>query len=294
MKYFRFYCGLNPEFPHDLRSDYNETMREADSFCGYLARMYEFYFPATKTDKVSAFDVYLVDKLPEDIQFPQGQFSSTYNVINWTAFKRLSLREKPLYIIELCQQSMIDFARKENWNLTAFETAFEKINANNGLFREHWKKPVFSPNKQIKAQTYFEDDYEKKGTYIDFTNKEGNLIKRVQFTPSGYSVYCRDIGAIKWEDNFSVKIYYLQTPRAGADYEGNTRDYWIVRTDGTVEFHYPRVEGVEPNPHGLFNLGILYWNGTTIMQDKEKGIELIRQSAELKYKHAEKWLKRNK
>lgn len=61
-----------------------------------------------------------------------------------------------------------------------------------------------------------------------------------------------------------------------------------------MEFHYPRVESSEVNSHGLFNLGMLYWKGTAIMQDKERGLELIKKSAELDYLHAQKWIEQNK
>jgi hypothetical protein len=293
MKYFRFSCRLNTEFPHDLRIDYNDTMREADGFCGYLCRMYEFYFPATRTDNVSTLTICFVDKLPE---IPTTELFSSVTIyckIDWVVFSKLPINEKPLYLIELCQKEITIFVQKANWNIAPFETAYNKIKSNRGLFREHWKKTVVSPDKQQKAQIYFEDDYERNGTYVDFTDKKGNLINRVQFTPRGYSVYCQDVGAIKWCDCSHVQIYYIQTPRAGADYIGNTRDYWIIGIDGTVEFHYPRVEEEQPNPHGLFNLGIMYWTGGTLLQDKGKGIELIRQSANLKFKHAQKWLEQN-
>lgn len=294
MRYFRFNSGLNSEPAHDLCSDYIDAMREADAYCSYLARMYEFYFPAKRTGNVTALTVCLLDKIPEQnsqILLP----SMTINtLINWTLFAQLTQKERPLYIIDLCQQAMIDLARNADWDLEPFETTYSKIKNNGGLFREHLKKPVYSPNKQLKAQIYFEDDYEKDGTYVDFTDKKGELIKRVQFTPRGYSVYCQDIGSIKWVDDSQVEIHYIQTPRAGLDYQGNKRDYWIVKIDETVEFHYPRIEEDEPNPHGLFNLGVLYWNGKIIMQDKKKGFALIKKSAELKYKHAQKWLEQNK
>ncbi len=290
MKYFRFSCGLNPESSHDSQSGYNDMMREINGYCGYLARMYEFYFPATRTGDVSALTVCLTDRFPENI--PQGVLSgmTVYNVIDWAVFIRLTLKEKPLYIIELCQQAITELARRENWNTISFQTAFEKIKSDGGRFRDHWKKPVSSPNKQLKAQIYFEDDYEKNGTFVDFTDKKGTLIKRVQFTPRGYSVYCKDIGTIKWSDDSHVKIYYKQTSETYANCEGNNQDYWMIGTDGTIEFHYPRAEH---NPHGLFSLGVLYWDGTTIIQDKEKGLALIKRAAEMKYKHARKWLEQN-
>lgn len=290
MKYFNFFCKLDPELSCD--SDYYQAILEASIYCGYLGRMYEFLFPKTRTNNVSSLTVLLVSKLPQTIWQQESSSIDLYNVFDWHIFTSLKSEEKALYIIKLCQSAILKMAEERGWDLVPFEIAYEKIKEAKGLFRSYYKKPVFSPDKQLKAQIYFEDDYEKNGTYVDFTDKKGTLVKRVQFTPRGYSVYSQDIGVINWDDNFQVKIFYIQTPRAGLNYEVNMRDYWIVTVDGRAEFYYSRGENIEVNPHKLFNLGVLYWEGKIIIQDKEKGFALIKKSAELKYKHAQIWLKR--
>lgn len=296
MKYFRFVCGFKTELSGNLKIIHDSTMDEVSLYCAYLSRMYEFYFPATRTDNVISITVCLIDSShSQELELYESCVSmeTVYNVIDLNKFAILTPEDKSLYIIELCQQSIMTLVHNMHWNAESFESTYDKIKSTNGLFREHWKKAKVSPDKQLKAQIYFEDDYERNGTYVDFTDKKGKLIKRVQFTPSGYSVYCQDIGAIQWHDNLHVKIFYIYVPRAGNDYLQNMRDYWLIGVNGTMDFHYPRVEGSEINPHGLFNLGMLYWKGTAIMQDKEKGFALIKKSADLNYKHAQKWIEQN-
>ena len=67
----------------------------------------------------------------------------------------------------------------------------------------------------------------------------------------------------------------------------------MIGVDGSIEYHSPRVENTEINTHGLFDLGILYWEGKTIMQNPNKGLELIKKAADLNNKHAQKCLERN-
>ena len=128
----------------------------------------------------------------------------------------------------------------------------------------------------------------RTGIYIDFTDKRGKLIKRVQFAPKGYQIYCKGISELQWQDNSHVII-----KRAFGHGFTKTSDYWMIGVDGSIEYHSPRVENTEINTHGLFDLGILYWEGKTIMQNPNKGLELIKKAADLNNKHAQKWLERN-
>lgn len=118
--------------------------------------------------------------------------------------------------------------------------------------------------------------------------KKEKLIKRVQFAPKGYQIYCKGISELQWQDDSHVII-----KRAFGYGFKKTSDHWIIGINGSIDYYSPKVENTAVDPHGLFDLGILYWEGKAIMQNKDKGLELIKKAADLNSKHAQKWLERN-
>ena len=155
--------------------------------------------------------------------------------------------------------------------------------------RGHYKKAVFSPDRQHKAQIYFEYDCKDTGTYVDFTNKKGEFLQRVQFTPSGWSVICKSVGDIYWLNNETIKICDIQVDRNDKNADCNTKYYWLISINGQVEYNCSKAD----NAHLLFELGQRLYGGKMVLENKEKGLSFIRQSAKQNYKHAQNWLKRN-
>lgn len=282
MKYFRFTCTSNGLF--------KDIISESQTYCNYLAHMYEYYFPATRTGSATSINIILADSSYDVAKKDLYCVGDIFINVNWNFVGGLSAKEKHKYFLSLCQNAIIYFIKQNGWNALPFENTFTKIQSNDFLFREHWKKSVLSPDKRLKAQIYFKHDYLSSGTYVDFMDKNNELLKRVQFTPSGYSIICDDVGLIRWIDDTHVAIFYVYTPRAGREAETNTRDYWIIGFDESVEFINPKIN--DDNPHAMYNLGLKFWDGKQIMPDKEKGILLITKSAELGFKHAQNWLKR--
>ena len=289
MKYFRFVCDIKTKPSEAVNTTHDSIINEVRIFCAYLSRMYEYYFPAIQTDHVVSITVCLIEDTQE-MGYPQSCANTKVvaNVIEIDKFNQLTPNGKSLYIIGLCQQAIMSLVSKMRWNTEAFERTYNKIISKNCLFREYWRKAKSSPNRQLKAQIYFEDDYEKDGLYVDFTDKSGKLIKRVQFAPSGYHIYSKTISELQWGNNSHVII-----KRAFVHSFTKTCDYWRIGIDGNIDYYSPRTECAEVNPHGLFDLGILYWEGKIVMQNQDKGLELIRKAADLNYKHAQKWIERN-
>ena len=159
------------------------------------------------------------------------------------------------------------------------------------LLRDHYQKAVFSPDRLHKAQIYFEYDCQSSGTFVDFTSNKGELLKRVQFTPWGWSVICKSVGDIHWLDNEKIKIFHIQVDRNDKEADCNTKYYWLISIDGQVAYNCTGAN--EQNPHLLFELGKRFYEGKMVLENKETGVSLIRQSANLNYKHAKNWLKRN-
>lgn len=289
MKYFRFVCDIKTRPSEAGNTTHDSIINEVRMFCSYLSRMYECYFPAIQTSHVVSITVCLIEDTQE-MESPQScaTMKVVTSIIDLDKFSGLAQNKKPLYIIGLCQEAIMSLVSKMCWNTEPFERTYNKIISKNCLFREYWRKAKSSPNRQLKAQIYFEDDYEKDGIYVDFTDKSEKLIIRVQFAPKGYHIYSKMISEPQWENNSHVII-----KRAFANSFTKTCDYWIIGVDDSVDYHSPRTENAEVNPYGLFDLGILYWDGKIVMQNQDKGLELIKKAAELHYKHAQKWIERN-
>lgn len=159
---------------------------------------------------------------------------------------------------------------------------------NIALLREHYKKAVFSPDRRHKAQIYFEYDYQNTGTYADFSAlNSSDAPRRVQFTPSGWSVVCNSIGDIRWLSNEIIKINHIQVCKNSKDADCNTKYYWLISINGQVEYRCANAD----DPHLLFELGKRHYEGKIILLDQEKGLQLIQESARKNYQHAQNWLK---
>ena len=121
--------------------------------------MYEYYFPATQTDNVVSITVCLIDNLQKTKYPTSCDMKVVSNVVNIDKFNQLTPKDKSFYIIDLCQQAIMSLVYEMQWNTEVFEHTYDKIISMGGLFREYWRKAKSSPNKQLKAQIYFEDDY---------------------------------------------------------------------------------------------------------------------------------------
>ncbi|WP_343615121.1 hypothetical protein [Flavobacterium sp.] len=222
MKHFKFFCTAN--------KSYKNTIDETAKICSYLSVMYEYYLNPVKTGGISTLIIYFGDKKPENIVvFP---IMSHFISVDWSKIEAFSSLEKANFILEQCNEVISFYVHREQWDNKPFQLVYKKVKKNNYQFREHFKKPILSPNKEFKAQIYFELDYEKNGTFVDFTDKSGNLINRIQFTPSGYSVISKTIGNIEWLDNNQVKIGNIQVPKLGINADCNRKKYWLVKMDG--------------------------------------------------------------
>ena len=85
------------------------------------------------------------------------------------------------------------------------------------------------------------------------------------------------LGRIEWLDNQTVRVV-----------QKNGRDFWTCSVDGSLEFHYPRAE--KGDPHAIFDLGRMYWEGLYVLPDQKRALELIHLSAATGYKHAQRFI----
>jgi TPR repeat protein len=178
--------------------------------------------------------------------------------------------------LEEIQNNIIKHVQQNNWPKEPFENVYHKIINNKYLFEEDYLKPL--SNKIYKAQIMFKNDYQGSGTYLKIY-KNNDIVNKILFINNAYSVIKKDIKKIEWINETTVKIYSALS----------TKYFWEININGSVNFTNEDTN----NAHQLYTLGQMYYSGTGIIQDKEKGIELIKKSAQMNYKHGINWIKKN-
>jgi TPR repeat protein len=166
------------------------------------------------------------------------------------------------------------------WERTTLRQAHERIVQERFQFQFFWKKPLSSPDRRMKAQV-FVDVQRHAHAYLVLFDRHLNEIRRMLFSIvlPGSGTLNAVLGRIAWDDNETVRIGHR-----------NARDYWLLSTAGSVAFHYPRAESGDA--HGEFDLGLMYFEGRQVLQDRERGLNLIESAASKGYKHAVRFLER--
>jgi len=109
-----------------------------------------------------------------------------------------------------------------------------------------------------------------------------NGITKVHFNKLPLSLGSLDniLGGFIWENEDIIKLT-----------NSNKRDFWQCATYILKnEFHYQRAEGEDA--HGQYDLGLMYLEGTGVLQSKEKAIFWLKKSAEQKFGRALKLLEK--
>jgi TPR repeat protein len=143
-----------------------------------------------------------------------------------------------------------------------------------------WRKPLSSPDRRTKVQGFVEAGPRTRIGLV-FTDRQGTQLQRSLLSEMSTGSFDLKyiFGDITWLDDRTVKVT-----------QDNGRDYWLCTSDGGVEFHYPRAESGAAD--GEFALGRMYFEGTVVLQDRERGLSLIRSAAAKGDKHALALLRR--
>jgi hypothetical protein len=270
MKYFKF-CYKEKD------NEIDENITKLNEYCSFMAIMYEYYFKPIKTNGIVGINIAFIERTFENIEVStEKDLFINYN--------HKILLNKPIakihkILLDIIQNNIIEYVKENHWNTGSFENAYNSIVNNNYLFEENYLRS--KSNKIYKAQISFKHDYQNSGTYLNIY-KENKLINKIQFSPSASPAIERYITSMEWTDEKNIKIYY----KGGQD---DKKYYWKIDINGEMEFG----SMAKNNPHLMFYLGKVYYEGLLVMQNKEKGIELIKTSAEMGYKHAKNWIKKN-
>jgi hypothetical protein len=240
--------------------------------------MYEHYFKPIKTNKISCIDIiFLKDEKMDDVE------TSNIKTI-FINYDHKNLLNKPVVeihriLFEEIQNHIINCVKENNWNEEPFINVYNKITGNKYLFEENYLKPL--PNKIYKAQIVFKHDYQDSGVFLEFYNKN-KLINKVRFSNNGRAII--NIGEREWINENAIRIYYII-----GTLKSNKKYYWEINVNGTIDFDNTN----KNDPQELYNLGKLYYEGWGVTKNLKKGIELIKRSAEMGYKHGKNWINKN-
>lgn len=245
----------------------------------HLQWMYEHLATPLPSGGVSKVNIYFTptkaDREPTEVL----GIAEVYESFDISHFMSLSANERQHYFLERFHAAMLRCAKHFRWEKKQLEEAHRQIVDKNFHFTIAWKKPLASPDRRVKVQAFVEASSFPAHLYLIFFDREMQPRQRTLLSvgTNGPGSIEFALGEIRWIDSGTVRIQHQ-----------NKRDYWLCTTDGGVSFHYPRAEANDP--HGLYDLGKMYVEGQWVLQDRNRGIELIRASAALGFNHAIRFL----
>lgn len=196
-------------------------------------------------------------------------------------FIELPTRARQQYFLTQLHGAMLRCANRFGWDPERLLEAYRQIVERDFKFTFFWKKPLTSPDRHLKIQAFIDASQFPTHIFLVFSDKEMHELRRILLSvgTDGPGAVEFALGDIRWVDNLTVRIQHQ-----------NGRDYWLCTTNGELSFFYPRAD--HGDPHGQYDLGIMYFEGQWVLQDQPRGIELIQAAATKGFKHAIKFLAR--
>ena len=194
------------------------------------------------------------------------------------SFLALPARQQQEEYLDRMHAALVRCANQLGWDRKPLDAARARMIAEHFASGFFWKKPIASPDRTWKVQAYIQAGVE---TWIELVFFNNQLVeqRRVRFsripTSAGPAEFV--LGRIEWLDKQTVRVV-----------QKNGRDFWTCTVDGSLAFHYPRAE--QGDPHGIFDLGRMYWEGLYVLPDHKRALALIHASAAAGYKHAQRFL----
>ena len=257
--------------------------REAPEI-GHLCWMYEHYATPLRSDGVAKVNVFFtaadLNRLPDEVQ----DIASVYQPFDAGHFRSLPPAGRQQYFVDRLHGAVFALATHFGWDAQPLVAAWQRIIAENFQFAFFWKKPLSSPDRRWKVQAFIQAFPYPGNLYLIFFDGQMQEQRRVLLNENAFGPGAVEaaLGRIQWVDSDTVQIWHWLGP-----WRDCFRDYWLCRTDGHLEFHYPRAE--QGDPHGEFDLGRMYDDGGGILQNRERGLALIQSAASKGFKHAQRF-----
>jgi TPR repeat protein len=199
-------------------------------------------------------------------------------------FPQLSATEQNGYYLQQLRDALIFAADRYGWDTARLDSCCEQIRSDG--FKASWwwpTKPKLNPTRRISAQVFIEMAATTRA-WVVFRQRSGSEPARMLLTNFGpgatTGVLEYVFGDLSWTNDTTVHVRHA-----------NKRDYWAVSTSGEIEFVFPPAES--GNAQGLYQLAMLHWEGRYMLEDRKQAIQLMRRSAALGDKHAERFLEKH-
>lgn len=246
----------------------------------HLCWMFEHYLAPYPSGGVSKVHVWLTaDPAPGEPTECLG-IAEVREPFDAAGYAALPAGDRPRYYLDRLLAALARCAAKFGWDPAGLAAARDHMLADGLRFAFLVGRPVGSPDRRAKAQGWVEAGPRTR-LWVVFTDRAEAETGRALLSemPTGSFDVRYVFGRVEWADDRTVRVT-----------QDNGRDYWLCSADGRAEFHYPRAE--RGDPAGEFALGRMYYEGTLVLQDRERGLGLVRSAAAKGDKHARAFLAR--
>ena len=281
------------EFYFERRNkDTEETGIYVDC-CYWLGVMYHYYLKPVILGKMRFLKVTLTEISEDRIENPVDKYAKEgEHIYIYIRYDHGNLLNKPFVevqkiLLDVIHNKILEYAACNNLDGNVFKEAYDSIIENNFLFEKRHLSPV--SNGIYTAQMTFKLDFQNTGVFANgiFVEiyKGDQLVNKIKFFDDALFITDKRQSFFKeemeWIDEENIKVFFCTG-------KGNWTPhfYWKVNIGGAVE--YDNV--FKDNAEDLFHLGMEYYKGKMIEQDKTKGYMLIKKAAEIGYYYASEWL----
>lgn len=202
-----------------------------------------------------------------------------YKYLDISEFVTKSEKEQWIDLCELLNDALKSVAKTYQVDLNGLDSVIASVIQKYGNFSGWIGAEKLNTNKTCGVRLYYR--YGKSievGCHIRSMEEgaEGSASTIILFyhTPVLEPVL-KLFGKLTWDGNTKFII-----PRK------NTRDFWVVDvSERRVEFMFDRA--IKGQPHGWYDLGLMYVNGVLVLPDNEKAKWCFEEALRLGYKKAE-------
>lgn len=268
----RIECAISEDFTGISREVYSVV----DMFVFYLKNN-------IRTENISKLYVFFTNELKEnnvvlDVEYFYDNFTNYLKIL-----KSEEINSKRKLFLDNIVTIIRSRVEDKVWVEQNLDSVLQVLKDKEYVFSDFYKSKVLSSDKKRKATLFFEYKSTLK-IYLSILDKKNNVLLKKKIldvipAPSGVMDLLKlYLKSIKWTDNDEVVISH-----------SNNRDYWLYDlSKNKLEFHYSRAE--KNDPHGQYDLALMYFNGQGVLKDEEKGMYWLQKSANQGFKRAKKML----
>jgi hypothetical protein len=198
--------------------------------------------------------------------------------LNAEQFILLSDLQKRACIVQLLSESIVYVGNYLNKDVSVVQSVIKNVESTLNKFEDFFGRRLENKRRGFEAQLYYKyRKFIEVGCWVQ-DNDLGQLWVPLFFFPAQLQAVTTMFGALKLLDSETLII-----PRK------NTDDYWLVNIKTkNVEFVFARANRMDP--HGMYDLGVMYLKGYLVMQDRERACEWLNKASLAGYSRADKAL----